>query len=249
MGQTVPNFQPQHIQRPAKLAGQVEAQLRDAILKSVFGPGEFLPSESKLMKIFGVSRNVIREALLMLAAKGLIEIKKGRGAFIIEPSIDNVLDPFSQLVAYQCGMNELGPIHSIRQIIEPSLAALAAKNRTRKDLLKLKDNINEMELSQNDKNMVSHYDIVFHISIAKACLNPLAPIVMEPIFHVLAKFHPPVFYDQEIVDITLEYHRQIYKAIEEQNEIAASQAMSQHLKLAEEHSFRLSDNHSGSDGL
>ncbi|MBN2411014.1 FadR family transcriptional regulator [candidate division KSB1 bacterium] len=227
------------VDRPQKLSVQIEAQLNNAIHKQVFGPGEFLPSENELAKIFGVSRNVAREALLMLSAKNLIEIIKGKGAYVVEPSINHVLDPFTKLVDFKCGKESLVHILAIRQIIEPSVAALAAQHRTENDSKKLEKCLQSMETAKGNKIEFSHHDINFHNVISRSCYNPLVPIVLEPIFHVLAKFHPPIFYNPNVIDITLEYHTKIYDAILNQQSENAFIVMKEHLKLTEEHNSQL----------
>ncbi len=229
------------IVRPAKLCEQIESQIRDAILKQVYGAGEFLPSENELTSIFNVSRSVVREALKMLSTKGYIEIIQGKGAVVQAPSLDNVLDPFSQLVDYKCGKSGLVHILSVRQMVEPQVAGLSAQYRSDEDVTKLQETLHMMRDGTSDQVRISHYDIVFHSIIARSCNNPLIPIVLEPIFHVLAKFHPPIFFDQTIVDITLEYHGRIFKAIQEQNAPAAISAMAEHLKITETHNLRLYD--------
>lgn len=233
------SFNLRKVDRPLKLSVQIEAQLNNAIHKQVFGQGDFLPSENELAKIFGVSRNVAREALLMLTAKGLIEIIKGKGAYVVEPSIDNVLDPFTKLVDYKCGKESLIHILAIRQIIEPPVASLAAQHRTENDLKKLEKSLQLMETSKGNKVEFSHHDINFHNVISRSCVNPLVPIVLEPIFHVLAKFHAPIFYDPDVMDITLKYHSKIYQAILSQQSENAFNAMKEHLKLTEKHNNQL----------
>ena len=128
---------------------------------------------------------------------------------------------------------------SVRQIIEPQVAALAAQNRSDKDLEKLNKTIKVMKSSKEDKFEISKQDIIFHNVISQASNNPLIPIVVEPIFHVLSKFHPPIFYDQQVADIALEYHIKLYDAIKDQKSDVAFSVMSQHLKLTETHNLRL----------
>jgi len=227
------------VDRPLKLSVQIESQLNDAIHKQVFGQGEFLPSENELSKIFGVSRNVAREALLMLSAKGQIEIIKGKGAFVVEPSIDNVLDPFSKLVDHKCGKESLVHILAIRQIIEPPVTSLAAQYRNDNDLKKLEKSLQLMENFKGNKVEFSHHDIHFHNVISRSCNNPLVPIVLEPIFHVLAKFHPPIFYNSKVIDITLEYHAKIFESIQSKQSEEAFYAMKEHLTLTERHNNQL----------
>jgi len=239
MSKTANTYGLQSIERPPKLSELIETQLRDAISKNVFREEEALPSENELAKLFGVSRAVIRETLLMLDIKGILEIRKGKGAFVTKPSIDDVLDPFSRLVNYKCGNEGLNHILAVRQMIEPTVAALAATHRTDEDLAGLDENLRMMETFKNDKVKISHYDIHFHNTVSWASKNPLVPIVLEPIFHVLYKFHPPIFYDPQIADTTVEYHRRIFRAIEQRNGEAAFEAMAAHLKVAEEHNLRL----------
>ena len=59
-----------------KLSEQVESQLFEAIQKNVFVDGDYLPSENELTKIFGVSRSVIREALLRLSVRLLGKLER-----------------------------------------------------------------------------------------------------------------------------------------------------------------------------
>jgi len=227
------------VERPPKLGELIEAQLVDAISKQVFREDEALPSENGLAKLFGVSRNVIREALLMLNIKGLVEIRKGRRAYVAKPSIDNVLDPFSRLVNYKCGNEGLIHILAVRQMIEPTVASLAAKHRTGESLNKLGESLQMMRLYQHDEIKISQHDIHFHNIVSWSCNNPLIPIVLEPIFHVLSKFHPPIFHDPNVIGITLEYHDKIFQAIQRQDSQAAFQAMTEHLKKTESHNLRL----------
>ena len=232
----------QSIERPPKLSELIETQLRDAIAKNVFREEEALPSENELAKLFGVSRNVIREALLTLDIKGILEVRKGKGAFVVKPSINDVLDPFSRLVNYKCGNEGLKHILAVRQMIEPTVAVLAAAQRTDEDIARLQENLKMMETFKSDKVKISHYDIDFHNTVSWAAKNPLIPIVLEPIFHVLYKFHPPIFYDPQIAETTVEYHRRIFRAIEQRDGNAAREAMAAHLKVAEEHNLRLYEN-------
>ncbi len=226
------------VERPAKLSEQVESQLKDAIYKQVFLPGESLPSENELSQTFSVSRGVVREALLMLSIKGFVKIIKGKGAIITEPSINAVLDPFSQLVDFKCRREGLVYILAVRQMIEPTVCRLAAQHRSAEELERLTESFELMNLNRKDKFLISHYDINFHNIISRSCDNPLVPIVLEPIFHVLSKFHPPIFYSSTVIDTTLAFHEKILNAIKTRDGNQAEKAMTDHLKLTEEHNLR-----------
>ncbi|MCD4665237.1 MAG: GntR family transcriptional regulator, partial [Bacteroidales bacterium] len=155
------NLSLQNIERPPKLSQQVETQLRDAIVRKVFNESDNLPSEKELCKIFGVSRNVIREALSTLSTKGMIEISKGKCAIVREPTINTVLDPFSQLLNYKCGNKGLEYILTVRNIIEPPVASLSAQNRSNENLQEMKQYLDSMRETNDDMAKNSHWDIQF----------------------------------------------------------------------------------------
>lgn len=79
------------ITRKPSLSAQATDLLRAAILSGDIAPGEHLV-ETRLARDFQISRGPIREALKELAADGLVEIRPGRGAFVINPSANEMQD-------------------------------------------------------------------------------------------------------------------------------------------------------------
>lgn len=222
------------IEPSPKLSEQVEAQLYDAIQKNVFLYGTYLPGEHELAKIFNVSRGVIREALLRLSARGIIDMQKGKGAQVLKPSLDHVLDPFARFVNYRCGNDALIYILNVRRIIEPSIAALAAEHRTDEDLKHLSECISEQKQSIGDKIKMSEWDIEFHQTLARASQNPIIPIIIRPLFDVLEKFHFPVFNDNKsLMERTVKSHESILDAIVKKDIDGAKKLMEKHLSGAE----------------
>ncbi len=220
------------VTRPKNLSSQIVEQLMDAINKGVFGAGNYLPSESKLVEIFGVSRGVIREALLMLSAKGVIEIQKGKGALLLKPSIDNIFDSFSSLVNYRCGNEGLRYTQEIRMVIEPQIAALSAEKRSDEDISKLENAINKMKNVGHDNTLLSLHDIEFHKNIWYSCGNPMFSIILEPIFHFLTTYHKNIYVNTSVsqIDGTFNEHENILNAIKDRDGEAASRFMKHHLQ-------------------
>jgi len=70
------------IVRNDALYKQVTAAIRDDITQGVYGPGEALPSETRMLEQYGVSRTTLRQALVILRTEGLIEIQHGKGSFV-----------------------------------------------------------------------------------------------------------------------------------------------------------------------
>ena len=77
---------------PVPLLHQIAARLREAILAGDFGPGDRLPSEAELNRVFGVSRTTARAALDLLRQEGRIERLAGRGSIVLPPRVDQPLN-------------------------------------------------------------------------------------------------------------------------------------------------------------
>ena len=69
-----------------RLYDNVISQIRELIVSQRLQPGSPLPSERKLAKLFEVSRPIVREALRTLERDGLVQVKPGSGAFVVEPT-------------------------------------------------------------------------------------------------------------------------------------------------------------------
>jgi GntR family transcriptional regulator, transcriptional repressor for pyruvate dehydrogenase complex len=228
------DFALRRIERTPRLSEQIVSQLTNAIQKNVFAYGEYLPSENELMNMFEVSRSVVREALLSLSACGIVDVQKGKGAQVLKPTMDHVLDPFARFVNYKCGNDGLIYILKVRQIIEPKVAGLAAEYRSDAELAHLSECVTEQKRSKEDRIKISDWDIEFHQTLARASQNPVIPIILTPLFDVLMKFHSPVFNDGDVVERTIRSHEMILDAIKEKDSTAAQYAMEDHLTKAEE---------------
>ncbi|MFI5957343.1 FadR/GntR family transcriptional regulator [Cryptosporangium sp. NPDC051539] len=125
------SFQPEPVLRPRL---QVEKQLREAILSSVFKRGERLPSEAELATQFQVSRSTIREALQALVADGLISKSPGAGGGSFVETIDHesLKTQLSGSLAtiLKLGSVSIDEVTDVRRMLEIPAARLAATNRT-----------------------------------------------------------------------------------------------------------------------
>lgn len=113
--------------RAPKLPHIIAQQLRSQIASGELRPGDSLPSESELLKEFGISRPTLREALRVLESETLIQLGRGSrsGATILAPSIEMAAQ-YGGLYLATHGTT-LGQIHEVRSILEPPLAGLHAK--------------------------------------------------------------------------------------------------------------------------
>jgi len=117
--------------RVPKLSHLVAERLRGQIAAGQLNSGDTLPSEADLIKLFNVSRPIIREALRVLEAESLIRLGRGAraGATVLAPSIHTAAK-FGVLYLATQGTT-LGMIHEVRSLLEPPLAALLAQRATK----------------------------------------------------------------------------------------------------------------------
>lgn len=223
------------IERDEPLSHRVEKQIREAIKKKIFVPGDKLPGELALVEKFGVSRTAIREALRMLVGRGLITIEKGRGIFVSEMDPSYVVDPLYQLINIKAG--KAGHLHlvRVRLFMEPNIARSAAENRDKEDAKFLRENFQKMKAMANEPTKMVDFDIEFHRRISQATNNPIIPVIMEPIFQLLPKFISDTYKKSHAPDLALEYHELLVKYITEQNPQQAFKVMHNHMSQAEEH--------------
>ncbi|OYU85842.1 MAG: GntR family transcriptional regulator [Burkholderiales bacterium PBB5] len=82
---------------------EIAQQVVESILAQKLKPGERL-GEQELADMFGVSRTLVREALMQLQARGFVEVRSRKGWYVVEPSIDEARDAFAARRAVEAGM-------------------------------------------------------------------------------------------------------------------------------------------------
>ena len=169
--------------RRETLVEQVAAHLQEMIRAQHLKPGEVLPSEIALARVFGVSKPVVREAMKSLEGMAIVEMINGKGAVI--KSLDNKLLCifFDRALQLQAGSRL--QIIEMRRGLEIQGAILAAKRRTKEELERIRDMMIEARKHQRDLEKHIEFDLQFHLAIAAATHNPLIQGVMEALWSSL----------------------------------------------------------------
>lgn len=134
-----------------------------------------LPSEPEIARIVGVSRTPVREAMKILEAIGVIEIRRGVGTFI-RPHARNAL---GYLLMFENAVQEVSPeqLFEARLMVEHTAAELASIRSTPEDIERMREANAELrrlaETAEPDLDLVTEADIAFHKAIFDACGNPL----------------------------------------------------------------------------
>lgn len=229
------------IGKPLTLSQEIAVKIEDAIRQKKLAAGQKLPSEKELGSMFAVSRTALREALQMLSARGLINVRKGDGVYVNNFSFSHASKPMSLYLELQFDKDYVLHLVHVRQMIEPSLARFAAQNRTAEDLQHFTHNLEQFLLEGQSAEQIAQLDIEFHMNIAKASKNPLFPLILEPLYSMLPKIKTLIVnhVHQTKSDNAVTYHQKIFELIRDQDEQGVFQAMADHLKVAEKDSLKL----------
>ena len=222
------------LQREPTLASQVTLQLEDMISTQHLQPGERLPSERELAKLFGVSRTVIREAMRAMAAKGLVEVQSGSGTILRTLTAETVSKSFSMLLRQGRPHVDYDKVNEVRRLLEIEIAGLAAQRRTPEDLDKLQAIVLDMNVMKNDRDSFAQMDVMFHVALAEATYNELFVIMLESLSDVMLEVRLIGFDVPDAPQNAIDYHYRIYEQVRDGNIQASREAMAEHLRHSEQ---------------
>lgn len=161
--------------RQRTLHAQVVQHLGLSIVREDSPSGKTLPDEAALSAQLGVSRTVLREAIKVLAAKGLVEPRPRTGTRVRPRQEWNLLDPDVLQWQYEAGPDRrfLRQLTELRLIVEPPAAGLAAARATGQELAEIELWFRQMEVTVDDHPPFIEADLAFHASILDASHNEL----------------------------------------------------------------------------
>jgi len=222
------------IQQLPKLSDQVSDFLISEIEKGAFRPGELLPSEAELSRLFNVSRTVIREALGRLKYDGLLESSRGSKSKV---AADSAKRAFRMNRLDDNNLIEIVYLYEFRAILESEAAALAANRRTEDDLKYMKSLIEAMNKACQDAYDATMENVKFHKAVTKASKNPFLSDFMNFLGDKILDLVQADRNSSQHVGLPLEVQNEhiiIFEAISQQKPDKARKAVLMHLKNAVE---------------
>lgn len=230
---------PQGSAKRESLTDKVQAELAEKIGSGTYAPGEKLPREKDLVAAFSVSRTVIREALALLRAEGLIEIRHGVGAFVCEPSVQGF--KFPAIASGLRKRSDLLELLELRKGIEIEAAGLAAQRRSPAQNERILEAFREFCLALAVGHaQASDKDFELHRSIAAATNNRYYLEFLDFLASQTAQESTRLLYGGEQsrqldqLKALEEEHRLLVEAINHQEVEGAREAMRSHLKASED---------------
>jgi DNA-binding FadR family transcriptional regulator len=209
------------------LSEQVVHQIGLSIMRNDFKPGDTLSSEPELSLQFNVSRPIMREALKILSAKGLIESRPKTGTRVL-PRIEwNILD--AEVIGW---LYEVGPDRSfldslceVRLMFEPMSARLAAARATNDEIKIIEECYQRMEKGVNSPETYIPADLDFHAAICAAAHNEMLQKITATL---TTSLHVSRVVTSRLPGANLaamSLHRSVVEAIGRGDEQAAGEAM------------------------
>lgn len=169
----------------AKLPDQLARQLEKAILGQRHVPGEKLPTERAWAAELGVSRSALREALGMLAERGLVRRRHGAGTFVAERPDERRADAWTQMLQRQPLMQVA--LLEFREMLEIRCAELAAERAQPDDIARLAKRLEAVAAAYagDDRGVQVRADVAFHRAIADATRNPVFSYLVSTLLEML----------------------------------------------------------------
>ena len=214
-----------NVQIKKTLGQQTEDQLMKYILDNQISIGSKIPNEFELAQMFHVGRSTVREAVKGLISRGILEVRRGDGTYVISTVyMENDVLGFGQIKdRYQLALD----LFDVRLMIEPEIMTWACRRATKEQLVKLRELCDEVEYLYKQGHNHIYKDIEFHSYLAKLSGNMVVERLI-PVINTSVVIFANITY-RSLMQETLETHRAVVNAIERKDPVGAKCAMNMHL--------------------
>lgn len=200
--------------------------------------GGKMPTEWQIVEELGVSRQTARESFAVLQSEGYIEIKHGKGAFVVDKTVRDT-QRFQEW--FRGNQFEIGELLEMRTAVEPYIAELAAARISEEQLERLRRSVGEFRdvLLGSDVRAKVAADEEFHAIILEASGNKGLTTFYETFIPSLREFRARVFSPPADPLLALPHHTGIYEALAARDAEGAHRQMRQHIDHSREDVRRL----------
>jgi GntR family transcriptional repressor for pyruvate dehydrogenase complex len=220
-----------------RLSDAIVAQIEQLVVDGALSPGEALPAERDLAQRLSVSRPSLREALLKMEARGLIQVRRGGGFAVTDVTAPTIAEPLAHVLnRYPKAAQDL---LEMRHGLEAVAAALAAQRATPDDLRKLQRALAAMDTPRAARDSIAgaEADAGFHLAVAEASHNVALVHVTRGIFNLMrasiVERHELFYGNAENRRRLHAQHRAVFAAIRARDPKAARNAAHAHLDFVQ----------------
>lgn len=214
-----------NLEKRKSMHARIVQELGMQIVGGKLAPGQRLPPEPSLCEIYGVSRPVLREATRVLVAKGLVVSKPRVGSVVRAREDWHMLDP--DVLFWTVNSLPEGEffrsLMTVRQIIEPAAAALAAIAATDDDIARIGAAYARMEEAKTAQALLAP-DLEFHRAIMAATHNDMLAYIGNMLSLALSESIKLTSRHPNTHALSLPRHKAIFTAIAHRDALAARQA-------------------------
>jgi GntR family transcriptional regulator, transcriptional repressor for pyruvate dehydrogenase complex len=213
---------------------EILVQLQGAFTRGELSPGDRLPAERDLAEQFGASRTSVREALRVLEALGVVQVKPGadNGAFLLaEPG-----RAFRDLLDYQLALRQIdiASLVEFRIVIESWAARAAAERANDSAFERMADLIIDMKQAPLSYVGFHDYDANWHLEIARSTQNDLFALALEgartTIERVMVGAVAGMVNWDTMRERIIAEHEAILEALRDRDGVLASELMTAHIR-------------------
>ncbi|MBV9569215.1 MAG: transcriptional regulator NanR [Hyphomicrobiales bacterium] len=217
--------------RRRKISDEAALRLEAMIRDGTFPEGALLPPERELMRMFGVGRASIREALYALGRMGLVQVRTGERPLVTRPTAENILSELSGAARHFLAGSG-GPEHfqEARALFEVGVARLAAMRAQPDDIERLRQALQANSAARGDIRRFERTDVAFHYVLARTTRNPIFAAVHDALVEWLTSQRTISLRAPGAEEAAFASHRQIFNAVAASDPQAAADAMDEHLR-------------------
>ena len=198
------------------------------IVEKRFSVGDKLPNELELSEELNVSRTTLREAIRILVAYDILEIRRGKGTYVTHKALEQPQD-LEQLSSIKVNARDL---YEMRLIFEPEAAYLAAQRGTDAEIKRILDYGKRIENEIKNGEDRTKDEHAFHKAIAQATHNEFMNKLMPILYQAISKGVVLSVQSEKAINDTIGDHRMIMGFLEQRNAEGARNAMKIHIMHA-----------------
>lgn len=206
---------------------EVAEQIQRLVTEGVLKPGDRLPSERELAAQFGVGRSSLRDAIRTLEVMGVLESRHGAGTVIRDLDTDALVVPLASALLRKREL--VSELLEVRMMIEPGLAARAAKNATPEEIAKMEEILARQREKVRRGVQPIEEDSEFHAALMLAARNSVVLRVMDVLMDLLRESRAKSLQTPGRLEKSYAGHVRILRAIKKRDGAAAEAAVRRHL--------------------
>jgi DNA-binding FadR family transcriptional regulator len=216
--------------RPQKVHEQIATILESEISDGTYPIGAELPSERALMERFNVGRPAVRQALVALERIGLVHLRSGKRAKVVEPSASLLLEDLSVAVKHLLSTPEgVSRLQHARLFFEVALVRDAAQEPSHAQLDRLGEALQRNGDAIGNRRRFEDTDVAFHFAIVEMLNNPILKVIHESVAAWLKEQRSGALREKGADVRAHRFHVAIFEAIRDADPDRAEAAMREHL--------------------